>query len=140
MSTNPTPSETRRCQHKTALLIFAAVIIFLFGVHLKINKHSEEEHGPTIDFLINSIATGSDNSNDPRKAVYLFEPVDINVADGVILSSLKGIGPQIAKRIVDFRHVNGCFSGPEELLRVKGIGSKKLARIRDNVTTGPCTD
>jgi competence protein ComEA len=52
-------------------------------------------------------------------------PLDINGMDADDLERLPGIGPQLAQRIVRFRHNNGGKLRPEDLLSVEGIGEKK---------------
>ena len=59
--------------------------------------------------------------------------VDINNATQKELEQLKGVGPAIAKRIVDYRNANGRFSSPEDLIKVKGIGSAKLEKMRSQI-------
>jgi competence protein ComEA len=59
--------------------------------------------------------------------------VAINTASADQLQALPGIGPSIAQRIVDYRSANGPFAVKEDLLKVKGIGSATLAKIRDFV-------
>ncbi len=56
--------------------------------------------------------------------------VDINTATAEQLIALPGIGPVTAEKIVAFRDENGPFETAEDLLQVRGIGEKKLARIR----------
>ncbi len=63
-------------------------------------------------------------------------PVDINTADVDRLTELPGIGRAIAQRIVDYRKEHGPFKAVDELLNVRGIGDRSLARIRDRVTVG----
>lgn len=55
--------------------------------------------------------------------------VDINAATEKQLSSLPGIGPQMAKRIIEARP----FKSVQELKRVKGIGDKKFERLKSHV-------
>ena len=55
--------------------------------------------------------------------------VDINTATEKQLSSLPGIGPQMAKRIIEARP----FKSIQELKRVKGIGDKKFERLKSRV-------
>lgn len=55
--------------------------------------------------------------------------VDINTATEKQLSSLPGIGPQMAKRIIEARP----FKSIQELKRVKGIGDKKFERLKSHV-------
>jgi competence protein ComEA len=62
--------------------------------------------------------------------------VDVNTASAAELEKLPGVGPALAKRIVEFRDKNGPFQNVDELLKVQGIGEKSLARFRDLVTAG----
>ena len=59
--------------------------------------------------------------------------VDVNTADVAALCTLKGVGPALAQAIVTERELNGPFSYPEDLIVVKGIGAKTLARFRDQL-------
>jgi competence protein ComEA len=61
-------------------------------------------------------------------------PLDINRATAQELEALPGVGPALAKRIVEFREIHGAFKSVEDLLKVQGIGEKVLARLRDRVT------
>ena len=60
--------------------------------------------------------------------------VNINTAGENELERLPGIGPAIAKRIIEYRNVHGNFSRPEDLINVRGIGRAKLAQILPHVT------
>jgi competence protein ComEA len=61
-------------------------------------------------------------------------PVPINTATLEELMTLPGIGPKIAQAIIDCREQGGIFTSAEDLLRVKGIASKKLAAIRSHIS------
>ena len=56
--------------------------------------------------------------------------VDPNTADAAALTVLPGIGPALARRIVEEREAAGPFRRPEDLTRVRGIGPKTLATIK----------
>lgn len=56
--------------------------------------------------------------------------MNINTAGVDELDELPGIGPVIARRIVDYRTEHGRFASPEELLEVKSIGRKKFERLK----------
>lgn len=58
--------------------------------------------------------------------------VDINTATAVELETLPGIGPVLARRIIESRP----YETIEELTRVKGIGSKSFARLKNQITVG----
>lgn len=64
---------------------------------------------------------------------------NINQANEETLELLPGIGPTKAKAIVD-RRKKGQFKKVDDLTRVKGIGRKTMARLRQYLTiTGPST-
>lgn len=60
--------------------------------------------------------------------------INVNTASQQELESLPGIGEILAQRIVEYRTQNGPFRSPEDLLKVKGIGPKKLEALRDRIT------
>lgn len=74
----------------------------------------------------------------PGEAVGLPEVVgiDINRSTASQLEGLQGVGPVLAKRIVEFREQHGPFTQVEDLLDVPGIGEAKLAGMRDGIV-GP---
>lgn len=57
-------------------------------------------------------------------------PFDMNLATVEEWQQVPGIGPVLAGRIVAMREQRGGFSAPDELLKVTGIGEKRLAVIR----------
>jgi len=63
--------------------------------------------------------------------------LDLNRATAAELDELKGIGPSKAQAIIEDRERNGFFASVEDLLRVKGIGEKLLAGIKESVVTRP---
>lgn len=60
--------------------------------------------------------------------------LDVNRATAQEFDQLPGIGPALAQRILDYRRSHGPFTAVEDLSLVKGIGSKKLDRLRGLVT------
>jgi competence protein ComEA len=47
------------------------------------------------------------------------------------LDEVDGIGPTLAKRIIEYRDAHGGFGSIDELAQVDGIGEKRLATLRD---------
>lgn len=66
-------------------------------------------------------------------ADYVFQ-LDPNAATWVEWTQLDGIGPTLAKRIVEDRASHGPFTTIEDLRRVKGIGVKTLDKLRPHLT------
>ncbi|WP_366180037.1 ComEA family DNA-binding protein [Actinomyces timonensis] len=60
--------------------------------------------------------------------------VDINTADATALEALPGVGPALAKRIVDYRAEHGPFATVDSLIDVPGIGQAKLEALRGSAT------
>ncbi len=61
------------------------------------------------------------------------EKVNINKATMEELAVLKGVGPKIAERIVEYRS-NNRFDKIEEIMEVKGIGPKTFEIIKEQIT------
>jgi competence protein ComEA len=70
----------------------------------------------------------------PPKWKVLSIPIPINTASAEELDILPGIGPKTAQAIIEDRESRGKFEKPEDLLRVPGIGPKKLAVLRPHIT------
>jgi len=61
-------------------------------------------------------------------------PINLNTATLEQLDTLDGVGPGIARRILDYREQHGGFSRVDELAEVPGIGAKRLATLTPLVT------
>jgi competence protein ComEA len=65
------------------------------------------------------------------------DKININTASAEELDKLPGIGPAIAKAIIDYRTANGPFKQIEDINAVKGIGDALFEKIKDQITVGP---
>lgn len=75
------------------------------------------------------------NSSSSKSSKSRFTGViNINRATKAEFDSLTGIGPVIASRIINYRNINGPFLALDDLLKVSGIGSKTLERIRPRLS------
>lgn len=87
--------------------------------------------------LISRIRDSLEQINDNQPANVDLNPdekININSAFPGDLVRLPGIGEVIAERIVDYRLQIGKFTSIDQLANVKGIGPKKLEKLRDYVT------
>ncbi len=75
----------------------------------------------------------ADDSEEGEQEVLVEKSVDINTAEESELDKLPGIGPTLAKRIVEYREENGDFVDIEELMDVDGIGKKTFEELQDYI-------
>jgi comEA protein len=81
--------------------------------------------------LVLSVSGAFAQTNPPKAKI------NINTAGQAELESLPRIGPKVAQRIIDYRNQNGNFKKIEDIMKVKGIGEKLFAQIKDLITVGP---
>jgi competence ComEA-like helix-hairpin-helix protein len=62
------------------------------------------------------------------------QPLDLNRATTDELTRLPGVGPGMARRIVQTRESAGRFASVDDLRRVKGLGGVRFERLRPLVT------
>ena len=62
------------------------------------------------------------------------EKININTASQAQLETLKGIGPALAQRIIEYRESVGQFKSIEDITKVRGIGAMVFEDIRDTIT------
>ena len=81
-----------------------------------------------------SVASRDSKTGSPKQGKNTdSEMVNINTADVEGLKKLKGIGPAMAQRIIDYREANGSFQAPEDIMQVKGIGKAKYAKLKEQI-------
>lgn len=64
-------------------------------------------------------------------------PLDPNAASARGLAFVPGLSRRLAAEIVRDRSENGPFSGVDDLIRVRGIGPKRLAQARPHLVDSP---
>lgn len=92
-----------------------------------IQRHTSAE--PALESAPASIAQRptSAPSNKPKEKAAV--RVAVNTASKTQLERLPGVGPAMAERIIEERQ-RRPFTSPDDLDRVKGIGAKKLEKMR----------
>jgi comEA protein len=101
---------------KLALLIVLVSALFAGTYYFSKSKAFEEYRIKPLDKLA---------------SVKKFYKININLANVREFDNLPGVGPALAERIVENRERYGSFRGVEDITRVKGIGDKKMAKIRE---------
>ena len=102
--------------------------------------------GSRVDDLIKAAGGTAENADTdeinaeeiyiPQKAAPTNNPelTNINTADEQALIALPGIGPALAKRIIQYRAKYGDFASTEAIMNVKGIGDSLYSKIKNLIT------
>ena len=123
---------------KQTALLLSIILTLCYMSYLLISSHffmpSEGYRVQTRQVAQSLLLQGRDDSNS--RSLLPGETVSINAADQDTLMRLPGIGPSLSAAIVEDREKNGPFQNPEDLLRVPGIGKKRLDAIMPFITIG----
>ena len=63
-------------------------------------------------------------------------PVNLNTATSDELQQVPGIGPATAEKILKMRKSYGPFKSVDDLLAIRGLGEKRLDKMRKYLTVG----
>jgi competence ComEA-like helix-hairpin-helix protein len=80
--------------------------------------------------LILSASTAAGKKKPPA------QPININTANSEQLQQVPGIGPAIADKILQMRKSYGPFKSVDDLLAIRGLGAKRLEKMRKYLTVG----
>ncbi len=113
-------------------IILAALILTLIaGMAVIVYKRTR----PAVNIEIKSFTARIEPPDTGRGTSPEQLIININLATPEELAGLKGIGPSLAKRIVDYRIIKGPFRSKDEIKDVKGIGEVIYGNIKDVITT-----
>ena len=125
------------------LAICALFVCFTLGFFVGRNTGGHEisvqterqPEAPTEEVVVRETAPTElpEVTEEPEVPAAPQEPTVLNLNTATVeeLTTLPGIGPVLAQRIVDFRTANGPFASVEQLTDVEGVGEKKLDAIRE---------
>lgn len=99
--------------------VFIIVLISFFGVFINLCSGYSDW------------AAGSESSGGAVECVSY--PIDINACGTEELTSLPGIGPAIARKVIDYRSKSGGFKTRCEIKKVGGIGERFYELIKDRI-------
>lgn len=67
-------------------------------------------------------------------------PIDLNRATSEDLDAIPGLGPALAKRIVEYRQAHGPFKKIEDLRAISGVGPQNLEKLKPYLGLGSPED
>ncbi len=104
------------------ILVCCLAFVSVFSLRVVAEKQQ-------IDFSIAIAASETNQIETVVDTVVRQDRIDLNSAQLSELQTLPGIGPKLAATIIKSRKIDGPFREASDLLRIKGIGSKKLEKI-----------
>jgi len=110
------------------IFLVILTLMFLIGAMLLYKKHAR----PFKKIII--------EKGNIAPLMEIKEQIDINrrinINNAVLdeISEIPGIGKVLAGRIVEYRNMHGNIGNKKEMLKIKGIGEKKLNDIAKHMT------
>jgi len=108
------------------VIIFVSVVIFCGAILRLLN----------VNFSRQRVFEEIESSPDALHAKNISTQqiiINVNTASQKELEKLPGIGPEIARRIIEYRQSKSRFSMPDDLKKVKGIGDKKIELVKEHI-------
>src|ERR1700682_1841375 len=91
-------------------------------------------HAIALLWLCTALSFGSAVSATTKKPP--LKPVNLNSATSEELQEVPGIGPATADKILQMRKSYGAFKSVDDLVAIRGIGKKRLDKMRKYLTVG----
>ena len=118
--------------YRTELLLLIPGIFILFQLlHSSTGEIFNREVATSEHFDITKVNVSPDFQDQANVllSVFQLEDIPVNQASAELLATIPGIGPALAKRIVDERTRSGFYHHPTDLARVHGIGTKRVEQF-----------
>lgn len=107
-------------------------LVSAFGA-VAVARHEAHSHPPVAAAVSEPVQTRPAHQ---AEALRDGEQLDINAASASELELLPGVGPSLARRLVEARDRAGNYLSAEDLLKVKGVGRKTLEKLRPYLKFG----
>lgn len=120
-----TPTERK-------VLLFLVATLFIGGITRAFLAAESPEND--FDYSVSDSTFESLSSAMPEPEEAATRIVNINTATKEELERLPGIGEVTAERILLYREEQGLFRKPEDIMKVRGIGTKKFEQLKSLIT------
>jgi competence ComEA-like helix-hairpin-helix protein len=108
------------------VVILFIVLMFVFNFRFWAERQAPQLFLQASEGSVRAVS--AQPSLPDNKKARTFKTIDVNRASQKELESLPGIGPKLADAILKNRLEKGLFHRADDLLRVRGIGPKRLKK------------
>ena len=107
--------------------MLAAAIAVVLWIGWPAPEEGTPKSGPDQPAIAQAPPVAPGPSFSPVKPI---SKVDLNRASADELTTLPGVGPVLAQRMVEWRKTHGRYRSVDDLQEVKGIGKKRMEQLR----------
>jgi competence protein ComEA len=122
---------------KDALIAAGGATVDADLEHINLAQAVHDEQHIHVPRVGESTAQTAQEDDKERSSTTPSSRININMATAEELTSLPGIGPALAERIVAWRETHGPFADIADIKQVAGIGDAIFARIQPYITVEP---
>jgi competence ComEA-like helix-hairpin-helix protein len=108
-----------------SVVCFIGLLCFIFSILILAPKITFAEVSEKVKSEVSEKVVAEEKIN-----------ININTATQEELAQLKGIGANLAQRVIEYRDQHGPFEKIEDILKVKGLGEKFLEENNDRISVG----
>ena len=121
-------------KNEQKILLFLA-FLFLVGTAIKAYKaYVAPPEQPHFEYAESDSVFAARSTTPAPPASLTQRRVNINTAAAAELDALPGVGPAMARQIVEYRTAHGPFKTLDDLRNIKGLGPKKVEKLQPMVT------
>lgn len=120
-----------------AIMILVSPYIYRYAQNFQLRPQSSPYRLVILNNDTLGIATENGIPDDhvamatsPYLLPFLYKKLPVNEVDEVLLQTVPGIGPSLARRIIEDRRENGVYTTLNDLARVDGIGLKRAKYLQ----------
>jgi competence protein ComEA len=120
-------------KNEQKILLFLAVL-FLAGTAIKVYKaYVAPPEQQRFEYAESDSVFAARSTTPAHPGSLTQQRVNINTAAAAELDALPGVGPAMARQIVEYRTVHGPFKTLDDMRNIKGLGPKKLEKLQPMV-------
>jgi competence ComEA-like helix-hairpin-helix protein len=119
-----------RSDSRLALVCLVSAFGAVAVARFEAQRHVTVERAPLARDLRAARRTHDPAAGSELKALRDGQPIQVNRATAAELELLPGVGPSLARQLVEARARAGGFAAERDLLQVRGLGPKTLQKLR----------